>query len=798
MRNRFLAILLVVALLVPTAAALAQDGDSQSPPQASSTTTTPPPAPVKSDDQLFDGLEGRVKIKAQAATNLDQASKFLEYRDEPIGPIADWIEVASKQTANDDWFFSMEVQDAAQKDARYAWEFGRYGQFKVEFQWDRIIHNYAFNGETPYAGIGSNYLTLPDPMQSALEALPGGIVVSTSAPTSTLAQSTAKANLLRSFWNSEDVGDELFLQRDRLHLRTEWTVMDPISFYTEFRYEGRNGQRPEYNRLGLNGSNTSAIELPVPLDAKIWEAEFGVKYAEGPFDATVKYEYSKFDNANKKFMWDSPIRITDSATQGPAVYSKSLEPDNQMHEVALELGYSLDFWRTRISGEAAAAWELMSTDLEAYTTNSTLTMPAALTPTFGSGSLANEANLPNGGNYNAEINIQSYNLLVTSHPVDEADIRATFRHRRQNNDSEKLDFPIELAYGDYGAVTNMISTTGGYFPIPRYEYDQWTAGVDFGYRVSELKSRFFAGYAYNEWDRQNLIVDRTSEHTVKGGVETKWTRDLKTKVTYMQAMRGHSERNSPVMANSAGIGVPQLERYDWSNRIRHRPRFDLNWQIMDGLALSGQYVYTYDDYKPVFGLKELSRHEGEVDIEIEPCAGVMVSPFLGYAAQRLLQVESPGRQSSSTFNYTTSPWAYDEGSDTYTLGLKTRFDVVKDRLQLLLDYRFQKNHTDLDVDSDLGTSSADDANFFVPVDINDSENSTRNSITTRLQWKPSKAATLELGYLYDQYNSDLWLLDGMTPIPFSAQGAAVGIISMNQRFEDAEVHMFWLSGEYKF
>ncbi len=801
MNTRLLAIVVAIALMSPTTAAFAQGGGG---PAAQPVAA---PAPEASTEGIFDELEGQVIIQAQGATNLDRASKFLEYRDEPIGPVAPLIEFATKHHEDDDWYFNLKVVDAAQKDARYGWEFGRYGKFRVEFEWDRIIHNYSFNGETPYTNVGSNHLALSDSWQSTMQAAGSPLT------------SAAAAATLRNLWGgAQDLDDDLFYQRDRLHFRTEWTIWNPVTFFTEFRYENRDGQKPEYGLVPLGSGNAprAAVELPVPIDADIWEVEFGVRYAEGAFDATVKYEYSNFNNANKKLTWDSPFRLTDTAvtaaTAAPGVYAKTLDPDNEMHEVALQLGYNIDFWRTRISGEAMAAWELASSDLEPYTTNSLITMPAALTPAFGSGSLALESNLPDGGHYDAEVNVQSYNFVMTSHPMDEVDVRGTFRFRRQNNDSQQPNFAVDtsLSNGDAGS-TDFLATTGKFLPLPHLEHDRWTGAMDFGYRLDMLKTRFFAGYEYNEWDReghaggtailgQNLDVEQTWEHTARGGFETRWMKDLSTKISYSQGMRSHTDLGRGY--DRLPFGVTQFERFNWSDRTRYQPRFDVKWDVMEGLALSGQYLFLLDDFQPHFGLKENRRHEGELDIEWNPSESFMLSPGFGYAHNRQFQrVTSPRDQLAANFNFDTSPFTYDEVGDTYSVRLHTRYNVVKDRLALLMDYTFQANKADIEIESNVGASAAVDATFFIPADINNAEHSERNTFTMRWQWTPSKVFTAEIGYLYDEFDLDAWKDDGLSPVPINiAPNAAtsVGILSMDQGFEDAEVHQFWLSGSYKF
>lgn len=823
----------IAALFLVVSSVPAQDPAPTTTPPAADRPTTPPAvegqpaapaaeqpaAPAKeepaeseeasSSDDLFGELDGQVVVRAQGLTNLDRASKFLEYKDEPIGPVVDLVELSSKQHEDDDWYFNLRATDAGQKDARYGWEFGRYGKFKAEFGWDRIIHNYAFNGETLYRGVGSNHLTLADSIQAANQPLATGGAGSANA----------LFNQLRNQWGgAQDIEDDLFIQRDRLRARFEYQALDPITLFAEFRYENRDGQKATFGSFGF--SNTE--ELPAPVDADIYEVEVGVQYAQDDFDAALIYTYSYFDSANKSLLWDNPLRSTDAAAgtgAGATVGRMALEPDNSMHEVALRLGYNLPWWRTRLSGEVAAGWELASSDLEPYTTNTA----ATILPADGGGLPWDVSSLPDRS-FDAEVNTQSYNLTATSNPLDEMDIRSVFRFRRQNNDSEEIRFPVFSPY-------DQAVTSGAVSHLPHFEYDKWTASTDLGYRLDVLKTRIFAGYQWDEADRQHRDFAQVTEHTARGGFETKWSGDLRSRIQYAQTWR--SNEDMEVIAPGASFPLGSFQRFDTAERTRYKPSVSVDWDVTDEIEVSAQYSYILDDYDQYFGLTELYRHNAELDLTWQPTERFSFAPFFGYEN---FYVEQTGRQwtptptsaTASDFNsagnpfttergdFSPSNWTEKELGDDYVVGVHTRFEIVKERLAVLVDYTFARNKSDIDLSSPVGLRAAtaaggappdddfvagDDNNFFIPQDLNDAENSERHTFNMRWQWTPSARFMAEVGYLYDEFDVDNYYDDGLNPIPEDRSGVVptwTGAVFLNQRVEDAEVHQFWISGSYKF
>ncbi|MBI3273259.1 MAG: hypothetical protein HYZ53_29985, partial [Planctomycetes bacterium] len=70
-------------------------------------TEAPAPGSAPASDGLFDRLEGKVVIGGQGLSNTDRAAKYLEYRDEPVGVVAPWVELRTISRPDDDYWFKL-------------------------------------------------------------------------------------------------------------------------------------------------------------------------------------------------------------------------------------------------------------------------------------------------------------------------------------------------------------------------------------------------------------------------------------------------------------------------------------------------------------------------------------------------------------------------------------------------------------------------------------------------------------------------------------------------------------------
>ncbi|MBI3268196.1 MAG: MtrB/PioB family outer membrane beta-barrel protein, partial [Planctomycetes bacterium] len=701
----------------------------------------------------------------QGLSNTDRAAKYLEYRDEPVGVVAPWVELRTISRPDDDYWFKLVAKDAAQDDGRLGWEFGRYAVFSVRFTWDRILHRYGTGGRTLYGGIGGNHLILPDTLQATLQAAGTG-----AAGLAAFRSANAAAS---------DVDDALKVQRDILTLRGEFVQLEPVRLYTELRYEERDGTRPIAGNFG-HGHFDEILE---PRDAYVLEAETGVSYAREDLDARLFYRFSFFENRHDHLEWDNPFRLTDvvgTSSRG----RMALDPSNLSHTVGLQAGVNLPA-RTRVTAAATATWSLSENELEPYTVNSAVAIPAA----SGGGRANDPSRLPDR-DFDGAINTQQYALTVTSHPVSPLDLRAVARHRRQNDDSERITFPGYVPF-DGNFRTLLIENE-------RYEYDKTATGLDAGYRVPALRTRFSTGYGYELWERHDRDVDRVEEHTVRAGAETEWTHWLKSKVGYAQSRRLRGTLDDPVPNE-----FPNLERFDWSKRIRQKPTASVTLTPADDLSVAVQYALVLDNYPVDFGRRDAKGQEVSLDVGYTPSERVSLSPFLAYSSYSLGQknrqwaaaVSNPYTIDTTKLSF--SNWTALDTGDTYTVGLTTHVVLAPERWSVDVDYVYATNRSDIHLDSPIGSSAAQDANLRVPRSLIDAENSDRHTVNARLDYSASKRLSFTLGYTFDSFRTENFYDRGLIDLPTSSSGGFFAYL-LEHEFEDADVHVFSLTATYKF
>ncbi|MBI5365779.1 MAG: MtrB/PioB family outer membrane beta-barrel protein [Planctomycetes bacterium] len=759
-------------------AAAAPAAPAPAAPAAPAAPVTPAPAPAAeakkpapkaagSDGSMFDILTGSVEIRGQGTSNLDKASRFLEYRDEPTGPVAPWIEVATRSRPDDDYYFSATMKDAAQDDTNAGFEFGRYGVFSVTFGYNRILHRYGSGAYSLYGGVGTNRLTLPDALQASLQA--AGTV---AAGRNLLAAANVAAR---------DVDDELRVERDILKMTISYVEIPGVRLYTDLRYEDRDGAKPVAGSFGHGNFD----EIAEPRSHHIFSAETGAVYACDAFDARAYYRFSSFDNLNASVEWDNFFRATDAATStGQSRGRIALAPDHLAHTVGFQAGVNLPL-RTRINAEASSEWRTADNDLLPYTINTATNLPAAL-----GGAKANLTSSLPQESFEGRINTQVYSVVATSRPLDPLDLKAVARMRQQNDDSERIDFP---GYVQYDGTFRTLGIEN-----ERYEFDKMTGSFDAGYRVSECRTRFSGGYQYDRYDRDERDVERVEEHTVRVGAETKWCGAIKTSFGYSQSWRLRGTLDAPVPNE-----FPNLGRYDWTSRDRQKPSARVNVTPCDWAEIAIQYSYLLDNYDTEFGLRDAKGHEVSLDLDLNPCDRIALSPYGAYSNYTFDQKNRQGASSGINSPYagfgdsSFSNWTAVDTGDSITFGITSMFVVVKERLKLSTDYTWAYNRSDIHLDSPLGPSSATDLNFRVLQSMMDAQNSERSTVNVRWDYTPSKRFTLSLGYTYDSYDAKVSFDEGLTGVPASSSGGFFGYF-MTQEYENTDVHLFFLSATYKF
>jgi hypothetical protein len=112
---------------------------------------------------------GEASLVLAAADGEDDSSKFEEYRD-ISQPVAG--DVSFEAQRGNRLYLKGAAFNAGRDDPSVDAAAGRYGKYDMDFQYDRLVHRYAYDAKTLYSGIGSSVMTLDDTLQADVQAAP--------------------------------------------------------------------------------------------------------------------------------------------------------------------------------------------------------------------------------------------------------------------------------------------------------------------------------------------------------------------------------------------------------------------------------------------------------------------------------------------------------------------------------------------------------------------------------------------------------------------------------------------------
>ena len=172
---------------------------------------------------VWDKFSGEISVTGQYRNDDAKSdSFFLRYRD--FNAITGEFDV--KYEEENRYFFQTDGKNLGQDDVNVNLRGGWYGKWKASVTYDEIPHRFAFNSKTLYSGVGSNYLSLDNNLQSTLQDLSG--------------DPAAQAVVLKQAYAGADSGDP-DIKREKLSGDFDFVALDPFSFRAEFSREERDG-----------------------------------------------------------------------------------------------------------------------------------------------------------------------------------------------------------------------------------------------------------------------------------------------------------------------------------------------------------------------------------------------------------------------------------------------------------------------------------------------------------------------------------------------------------------------------
>ena len=446
-------------------------------------------------------------------------------------------------------------------------EGGKQGSHKFFLEWDELPNYMSNTVQTPFGGIGTDNLTLPN-----------GFDI----------ENDLDANL-NPF--------ELQTKRERIGIGASFVPTQRWLFDIDFSHETKQGVDAIGGAIGGAGGGggggpgsgtglLSAVEtslLPEPIDYDTDKVNATLSYAHDAGQLDLTYHASLFNNSYASLSWDDPFTTT-TATEG----SMALAPDNEFHQLSLSGGYSLPY-RSRLTGLVSMGRMTQNQQFQPYTIN-----PSITTNPLPTDSLDGEVWLTNA------------QLKLSSRPVTKLRLSAELRYNERDNQT-----PVNTY--DY---ISLDSTSGGEVQNNPYSYKNNQATLDANYRFNAITS-LRGGYKYNGMKRSNFNAGR--EDTDENTLYAKWKIKPHSTIDLELYGEGSSRDGSDFIFDTDNYQNTLMRKYNLADRDRVKLGALINYMATDSLYLSARADYNEDDYTDTqLGLTEATQPTVTVDFSYQP------------------------------------------------------------------------------------------------------------------------------------------------------------------------------------
>lgn len=756
-------------------------------------------------------VTGSVSVGAKAVSGDRESQKFQEYREIPRGVSGD-VELQYK--TNDKFFLELDAKNIAQDDQKLNVNAGRYGKYSLKFVYDQIPHRFALDAKTLFNGGGSGNLILSDLMQTTLQNTSTDAVGDLDAngtADQTADRNIAAANRIKDLMNAANVTD-LQLFRKKTSLKLDVTSFRTVSWTLEWINEKRKGTRPIAGSFGFGNT----IEIPEPIDYDTTQLKVGAEYAKSSLYLNVGAYVSVFKNNIDTVTWDNPFRITDSTNAsayaqsyagGPAKGLHDLYPDNKYSNLSLTGSLMNMPMNGRLSLSAAWGWMQQDDPFVAYTTNTAIKTGAVTGGTAGETVPFNaydKATLPKSS-ADAKVGTSLLNLTYTAHPSENLHLKAKYRVYKYENKTAQIKFPGYVrteAVWEPVAVENLPSS-----------YKKTTAGIDFDLAVSKATS-LSLGYTLDAMQRTHREVSKSNEKIYNVSLLTKPADWLDIKTSYENSKRtGDYDYTVPFEGEVVTEQLPFLRKYDEANRKRDRLQFMATLYPSESFTLTGMVVVGKDNFMDSpFGLLEDKHSIYSLDADLAVTEKVDFYAFYTRENYKSLQKSrqwnpcDPATDTVTTVGCTGA----NEGADPYyvatgydspsnwtsenedivdTFGGGFKVAVKPEKVDFDLNYAYSKSDGQIKLESPLGASTNVDLNMVTPVNFNDVDDITTQTLKAKINYRLKKNLSLVFGYMWENFDVRDYNLVGFTTTPVNATGAYQGTLLMDSLLKNYDVHV---------
>ncbi len=502
-------------------------------------------------------------------------SKFETYGETPDGAVIPSVKV-DVNTASDTIHF--EGQNLRQNNQSYDLNYNRNYKFKVDASWDQIPHDYSNVAQTLYNEPSPGLFLLPDQIQTNMT---GSVIGSSTTNTK-----------LSSYWDAAHNANLQTLD-NKGAITLGFRAGEHAKFDLGISEDRIEGHKPWGATLGLS----QPVQLPSPVDWKIYNMRSGAQYNEKNVQFGINYLMSAFKNDVETMVWDNPLRLTDTAGAAGAGFPSqgrlNLAPDNWSHTVTTNAGFNLPA-RTRFTATGSMGYMRQNQDLLPLTSNTKITAPTGGFPAgLTTANLATAAALPEQS-ANATMITWTQDYALTNRVVKPVTFGVRYHSNQLVNRTSQATFP---GFSPYDASFEVENDGNGHF---EFRKDLVEGSMD--YQIVDALS---LGVKYGtEWDTRNdREVRNTTEKTLTVTSDFKPAKWTSLRGSYVHAHRRPQDYDVNGLFHDDGVTPSEmigLRRYDVADRLRNQGK--VLWQLTPGSVSIGIHgSLTHDNFQPGIG-----------------------------------------------------------------------------------------------------------------------------------------------------------------------------------------------------
>ncbi|HEY3287167.1 MAG TPA: MtrB/PioB family outer membrane beta-barrel protein [Gemmatimonadaceae bacterium] len=550
---------------------------------------------------------GQITIGLQQVDNSTNSSVFTEYRDLRDGRTPLAFNFGTKSASG--LSFNIAGADVTRRDQSLGLSVGQPGVWRLKATWDELPHDLSHAAKSPYTSSTPGTLDVSQTMAITFKKLGTGAsdaanVVASDAIAAAYMQAYARPVAL----GTTSKNGSFVLQ---------YSGIQSVNLSAGYTRREKAGSKVGYGPIGDRPPRTLNVQFAEPVDYATGDLTLTAEIVKPRYQVRAEYLRSQFENEIDVLTWrniwaSAPAGASfDTWDRAVGVYGRRpLSPDNSYQAVTLSGGLALP-WASRLTASVVRGTMEQDGDLLPYAYQNDMLANKTLPRASTQGKMETTA-------LSAEYSIA---------PLPRLNLRAFARHYALDNQtpSAQWQYVTQDAAGLTGTVSYVNKRVN-----EEFAWDRQNFGVETAVRVPLLKGSVTVGFEREDFGREHLEAESTSENIVRlawNGRPAKWlsararlqrgTRDAgeynwrAASKSYWYAPTDANDNNNPQFSFE---NHPDTRAYTMADRTRDQADLSVTLTPTSTLSLSTRFKTRTDDFdsdvtsvQPLIGLSVADR-----------------------------------------------------------------------------------------------------------------------------------------------------------------------------------------------